>query len=214
MQESSGGADHSGPGQAVVERTERRKLTWAPLKGKIYKTVWGRVGEGETDRKESAVKLWLPNLWNWTHEDAICWGLGTSGVSTWRRGARYGRLGSWSSEEILVRALLAQQQSTCGPGRAPWKTVQRGTLRVNSLNKENCRKPQPEAVPPRTALRTPGATAGPLCAQGAASAVRLPLASLLCAGCWAQPSRRKPVLGGKGSPRSTTPDVAVKEQGG
>ena len=68
MQESSGGADHSGPGQAVAERTERRKLTWAPLKGKTYKTVWGRVGEGETDRKESAVKLWLPSLWNWTPE--------------------------------------------------------------------------------------------------------------------------------------------------
>ena len=163
MQESSGGADHSGPGQAVAERTERRKLTWAPLKGKTYKTVWGRVGEGETDRKESAVKLWLPSLWNWTPEDAIRWGwvpLGSPHGDVERDG---GRLGSWGSEEILVRALLAQQQSTCGPGRAPWRE-HGGTLRVNSSNKENCRKAQPEAAPPRTALRTPGSQSwAPLC---------------------------------------------------
>lgn len=120
MQESSRDGYHSGPGQEVAERMERRKLSQAPLESETYETVMGQVGGAEMDGKESAVKLWFPSLCKWS------WGLGTSVVSMWRHGASCGRLGAPSSKEILMRALLAQQQSKCGPGGAPWRRCKEG----------------------------------------------------------------------------------------
>lgn len=72
------------------------------------------------------MKLWFPSLWNRSPAGATGWGLGTFVVSTWRCGASCGRLGAWSSEEILTRSLLAQQQSKCGPGRAPCRGCKEG----------------------------------------------------------------------------------------
>ena len=53
------------------------------------------------------VTLWAPSWRTWTPEGAVRWGLGAFVLSKWRRGARTGRHGSWSSEEMLTQASLA-----------------------------------------------------------------------------------------------------------
>lgn len=88
-------------------REDGRRLTWAPLERETDKTAMGK----EDGSQESAVKLWVPSLCGLTPQGAICWGLGAFKGSPWKRGARHGRLRSWSSEEVFTGILVASQQA-------------------------------------------------------------------------------------------------------
>ena len=101
--------------------------------------------------------------------------------------------------------------------RSSLETMQRGTLRMNSLNGKAAGKCSQGATRglPGWHCGHQGATARPPSPQSAAPAVRGPLAPVFRADCWPQPWLGEPTVPeGKGSPRSTMSMLPCRREEG